>query len=92
MLPKKSVVRYPYYVFEEDDYRVNLEGRYWHSDGKRISIVAVVTKGIDWAAYINADDGWGEKFCLQHAAHFGAKLSEKDARYFFPAIKLPYRP
>jgi|TARA_Y100000310_G_C20696669_1_gene826190 hypothetical protein len=78
---------YPYYEFDQDHY----EGRYYNTNGKGIAIVAAVTKGIDWAAYIGADDGWHESDCLDWAAKHGAKLSEQDARHFFPAIELPYR-
>ncbi len=69
-------------------------GRYWNTNGKGITIVAVITEDIDWAAYIGADNGWEEKACIQWAADYGAKLSERDARYFFPDIpqELKYRP
>ena len=67
------------------------EGRYWNTNGKGITIVAVTTEGIDWAAYIGADDGWEEEACIKWAADYGAKLLESDARHFFPDIKLPYR-
>ncbi len=68
-----------------------IEGRYWNSGGKGMTIVAVITEGIDWAAYIGADNGWSEEDCIKHAADYGAKLSSEDAKYFFPNIKLPYR-
>jgi len=42
-----------------------IEGRYWNSNGKGIAIVASITKGIDWAAYIGADNGWDELECLE---------------------------
>lgn len=68
-----------------------IEGRYWNTNGKGITIVAVITEDIDWAAYIGADDGWEEEACIKWAADYGAKLSESDARYIFPSIELPYR-
>ena len=68
-----------------------IEGRYWNTSGKGITIVACITEGIDWAAYIGADDGWEEEACIRWAAEYGAKLSEEDARHFFPDIELPYR-
>jgi len=68
-----------------------IEGRYWNSDGKGIAVVASITEGIDWAAYIGADNGWSETDCLARTADYGAKLSEADARHFFPNTKLPYR-
>lgn len=72
--------------------RINhIEGRYWNSNGKGIAIVASITEDIDWAAYIGADNGYSELDCLEWTRDFGAKLSEADARHFFPNIKLPYR-
>ncbi len=67
------------------------EGRYWNSNGKGITIVASITEGIDWAAYIGADNGWEEEACVKWAAEYGAKLSEDDAVHFFPNIPLRYR-
>jgi len=67
------------------------EGRYWNTNGKGIAIVASITEGIDWAAYIGADEDWEEEACIKCAAEYGAKLSESDARHFFPAVELPYR-
>ena len=71
--------------------QVTIEGRYWNTNGKGITIVAVVSHNIDWAAYIGADDGWEEAACIRWAADKGAKLSAQDARYYFPEIALPYR-
>ena len=68
-----------------------IEAAYWNTNGKGITIVAVVTEGIDWAAYIGADDGWDEEECIRWTAERGAKLSRGDAKHFFPDIKLPYR-
>lgn len=54
--------------------------------------VATITKGVDWAAYIDGvpgkrhDDEWPE------VAKTGAKLPEDVARLIFPGIELPYRP
>jgi len=67
-----------------------IRGRYWNCDAG-IAVVASVTQDIDWAAYIGADNGCSEEDCIQFTSDYGAKLSEKDARYFFPDIKLPYR-
>ena len=69
-----------------------IEGRYWNSNCKGITIVACITEKVDWAAYIGADDGWSEEACIEWTADYGAKLSESDARHFFPNIDLPYRP
>ena len=41
-----------YFIFETTDDRQRLEGRYWNCQGTGIAIVASITKGIDWAAYI----------------------------------------
>ena len=68
-----------------------IAGRYWNFNDKGVSIVASITQRIDWAAYIGADDGWSESACIEWAARHGAKLSEQDARHFFPNIDLPYR-
>ena len=67
------------------------EARYWNSNGKGICVMAVVTNGIDWAAYIGADNGYSEEECQKSTCEYGAKLSENDARYFFPKMELPYR-
>lgn len=80
-----------HYIFHEDDYKQQLEGRYWNTGGYGICIMASITKGVDWAAYVGADNGWSEKECMTRVLERGAKLPEKDARYFFPEIKLPYR-
>ena len=71
--------------------RNKVEGRYWNADGKGICIMAWITEGIDWAAYIGADNGYSEENCMERTCDYGAKLSEGDARYFFPEIALPYR-
>lgn len=84
---------YPYYHFEDTGHNVKLEARFWCPGGKGIAIIASITKGIDWAAYIGTDapDSYKEIDTLKYVASWGAKLSEKDARYFFPEIELPYR-
>lgn len=83
----------PYYTFEEDDYKAMCEARFWNQGGKHLAIIAVVTKGVDWAAYIGTDapDSLDEDTTLKHVSEWGCKLSADDARHFFPAIKLPYR-
>ena len=86
------------YVFEETDSKTKYEARYWNPQSMNIAIVTSVTKmptGIpfDWAAYIGAAPGaCTEDEALKEAADRGAKLSEEDARYFFPNLKrVPYR-
>ena len=86
----------PYYVVEKSDTHRVLEARFWNPQGKQIAIVASLTKigdKGDWSAYIGTDapDSYREHDTCLWAAKYGAKLSESDARYFFPAIKLPYR-
>ena len=79
------------YTFRENDASRSIEGRYWNCQGLNIAIVATITKGIDWAAYIGADDSPSEKAALNFIADYGSKLQEADARHFFPDIELPYR-
>ena len=83
--------RLNYYAFKEDNWELHLEGGFWNCQGKHIAVVACITKGIDWAAYIGTDESYKEDDTLEYVAEKGCKLSEKDARYFFPDIKLPYR-
>jgi len=69
-----------------------IEGRYWNSNGFAVAIVAVITEGIDWAAYIGAtDDSKTEQETVEYVAKYGCKLSSKDAKYYFPFINLRYR-
>lgn len=91
------IMRYPYYCFnKKNDHHQSLEGRFWNDGGNHIAIVAMVTtyddKG-DWAAYIGTDAPHSrtEEATLQDVAEHGCKLSEEDARHFFPEIVLPYR-
>lgn len=71
--------------------RITQEARYWNIGGHGICIMAAVTEGIDWAAYIGADDGRSEEACMELTLSHGVKLSEADARHFFPDIDMPYR-
>ena len=70
--------------------RQTIKGRYWNTGGNGITVVAVIAYGVDWVAYIGTDPRW-DGACVEHTAENGAKLSVKDARHFFPDIKLPYR-
>ena len=69
-----------------------IEGRYFTTMTGAVAIVAMIGDYNDWAAYICDCPGTDS---IEHsnelAAYFGAKLSEKDARYFFPDIELKYR-
>ena len=80
-----------HYIFQENDHRQSLEARFWNCQGTQIAVVAVVTKGIDWAAYIGADRSHREQETLEYTSDSGCKLSWEDAKYFFPDIDLPYR-
>ena len=80
------------YRFINTEYEEAIEARYFCTNGFGIAIVAAITKGVDWAAYIAADQSMTEEGTLRSVLEYGCKLSEKDARYFFPEIKLPYRP
>lgn len=76
-----------YYEFEPDKY----EGRYWNVNGLSVAIVASIGIEGAWAAYIGAADVQTEDAALAVVAANGAKLTERDARHFFPEIDLPYR-
>jgi len=69
-----------------------IQGRYYNNGTHAVAIVAVVTAGIDWAAYIGDADPAREDDAYPHVAKHGCKLSEADARHIFPNIKLRYRP
>ena len=90
---KDKAERLPYHCFYEEQWELHLESRFWNQEGKHIAIVACVTKGVDWAAYIGTDAPacHTEEATLDYIAKWGCKLSETDARHFFPKIKLPYR-
>ena len=88
----RSITSLPYYCFSENEWETKLEGRYWNPQGQNICVVAIITRDIDWAAYIGAcPSAYTEEDALGFVSSKGAKLSEKDARYFFPKIELPYR-
>ena len=83
----------PYYCFAQTERTSQYEARFWNCQGKQVAIVACVTEGIDWAAYIGTDapNSYDEQSTLLYVADWGCKLSREDAQYFFPDIKLPYR-
>ncbi len=76
-----------YFEFAPDKY----EGHYWNSNGYACAIVASVGAEGAWSAYIGGAAPEREEEALDFVARHGAKLSEGDARHFFPEIKLPYR-
>ena len=80
------------YVFHEDEFKQKLEGRYWNAQSLNLCVIASITKRIAWAAYIGAaPEAHTEDEALKFVTDYGQKLTETDARYFFPDIELPYR-
>ena len=71
--------------------RTITQGRYYNANGVGICIAASFTGRIDWAAYIGADNGYSEEACIEWTIRNGVKLSEADARHFFPDIDMRYR-
>ena len=68
------------------------EGRYWNSNGYGCAVVASIGREGAWSAYIGGCDPQSEEEGLDSVARHGAKLSEQDARHFFPALNnLAYR-
>lgn len=67
-------------------------GRYYNSNYQAMAIVAVITEGVDWAAYANGvDHALRERDAAEWVAEYGSKLSSEDAKHIFPDIELPYR-
>jgi len=72
-----------------------LEGMYWNANGSAVAIIAVVTPGIDWAAYIGGTgDDYRKEETLRWVARYGCKLPEATARHFFDnrLADMDYRP
>jgi len=77
---------------KEPGTRTLIVGRYYNANYYATAIVASITEGIDWAAYIGgADASVPESEAVEFIRDYGCKLSERDARHFFPYINLPYR-
>ena len=69
-----------------------ITGRYYNANYYAVAIVASITEEIDWAAYIGAPDyRLPEAEAAKYVRDYGCKLSETDARHYFPDIKLHYR-
>ena len=69
-----------------------IASRYWNTNGHAVAIVAVEGYASDWACYLGGSDHTQrEQDALNDVAAHGAKLSERDARHFFPDISLAYR-
>ena len=77
------------FIFVDDESKRQIEGRFWNSQGINVAIVASITKGVDWAAYIGGNRAAAEINALHDVASGGSKLSVEDARYFFPVSKYP---
>jgi len=76
----------------ERGHKYLIEGRYYNVNGYATAIVACVTHKVDWAAYMGGAPGsQTEAETLKFVASRGAKLSEEDARHFFPEVQEPYR-
>ena len=72
--------------------QILVEGRYYNANWYACAIVAVITHGVDWAAYIGGcPHGISSMEAHKFVAETGSKLLSKDARYYFPDIELPYR-
>ena len=76
-----------YYEFEPQHF----ERHYFNSSGYACAIVASIGHDDSWAAYIGGCPPQREEEGLKFVAAHGAKLSEADARHFFPFIELAYR-
>lgn len=64
---------------------------YWNANGYATAIVAAVTNGCDWAAYIGGADPRREEDAYREVAQTGCKLDQRVARFFFPDVREPYR-
>jgi hypothetical protein len=82
-----ETLRGVHYEFDTDKY----QARYWNANGYGCAVVASVTPGVDWSAYIGGCDPLSEDAGCRFVASHGVKLTEADARHFFPDFDLPYR-
>ena len=82
-----NTFRESFHEFELNKY----EARYWNSGSYACAIVACVTPDVDWAAYIGGAPPESEREVLKFVAESGGRLSEVDARHFFPDVALSYR-
>jgi len=73
--------------------RVYHPGPFWNVMGHYVVIVASLTMGIDWSAYIGATEAHGlTSTAIELVLESGDKLSREQAVFFFPHLrKLPYR-
>lgn len=67
-------------------------GLYANANYYAAAVVAVVTEGIDWAAYLGgAPTDFPKEQAEQFVAQTGDKIPKEIAKVLFPDIKLPYR-
>jgi len=77
---------------QEAGTRQIIGGRFYNTNYYVTAIVASITTGIDWAAYIGgAPHDASYEQAYQFVADRGCKLDEGLARFIFPDIELPYR-
>ena len=61
--------------------RTLIAARYYNANYFVTAIVASITEGIDWAAYIGgANYGSPEEQAAEYVRDYGCKLMERDAR------------
>ena len=62
--------------------------KYWNAGGVPVAIVAIEGGANDVGAYIGGDPNprASEEDTVQRVAHFGAKLTYKQAMAFLPAL------
>lgn len=72
---------------------------HYHSDiGWRVTFVASIMPGYDWAVYVSAstdpafDNGINEVKAVETTLTYGNKLSENVAKAMFPSVTERYRP
>lgn len=91
--------------YQKVDDEILVEARYYNANRYACAVVAVMTPGVDWAAYMGGcGSDLSEEEAVRFVARKGCKLSEEDARHFFPDSmlipmliplgldRLPYRP
>lgn len=94
IIPKEAVWQKDIYVGN----RLIKVARYYNANYFAIAVVGVVTlinnEPFDWACYIGATPSdYPYVHTIEYVWKYGVKLSEKEARFYFPELKnVPYRP
>jgi hypothetical protein len=95
MKPAATLYRFRYENGEPADADATTYGleAVYENTGHGLAIVARVNEGRDWAAYRGAgcSPDETEESTLAYVARCGAKLSEEEARFYFPGMQEPYR-